>query len=132
MQAIGAPNSYMRRITTLPEPFAPAEHEARTSTPWGTAQWATSYGAGVIHYSTASHGGFHVSPSLLASIPAYLQTADKYADGTAGWFEEDAAWAIVTVCFPELFTLEQRHDAIAVMQRYYSEPWTRFLTEGRF
>ena len=86
--AVGAPNSIMRWLTELAEPaeLPHTDYNVSTSTPWGVAQSATHFGAGIIQYSTASHGGFHVSAGLLPRIPDYLQTADKYAPGTAVWY----------------------------------------------
>jgi hypothetical protein len=126
--AIGAPGSAMRRITKPAEPQTepPSRYDVSTDTPWGTAQSATYYMEGVIFYSTASHGGFHLSKTALRRVPDYLQTADKYAPGTAGWYEEDCASAIVVVCFPELFRMEWRENAIQTMQHTYPEQWARF------
>jgi hypothetical protein len=134
--AVGAPGSAMRRITEAPEPkwpctagaesWPPVDYNPRTSTPWGTAQSAYHFGRGVISYSTAGHGGFHVSNGLLKRIPDYLQTADQYAPGTHGWFEEDCASAIVIVCLPEFFPMAWRYNAVETMRRTYPEQWARF------
>lgn len=126
--AVGAPGSAMRRITEPLEPQTAPRHDynVRTSTPWGTAQTATYHAKGLIQYSTAGHGGFHVSNALLKRIPDYLQTADAYAPGTAGWFEEDCAWAIVAICLPEFFSLEHRYDAVRTMQSTYPKQWAQF------
>lgn len=130
--AVGAPGSFMRLITELPDAELPiADYNTSTHTPWGRAQSAYHFGSGIICYGTASHGGFHVPPSLLAKIPDYLQTADPYTDGTKGWFEEDCAWAIVTVCFPERFQQPSRLEAVSTMQHYFPKQWERFLTERR-
>lgn len=125
---IGAPNSIMRKFTEMPEPNAPqVNYSISTSTPWGKADSSTKFAKGIVFYSTPSHGGFHLSASRLKQVPEFLQTADKYADGTKGWFEEDCAAAIVTVCFPEFFTREQRLAAIAQMQSCYAAQWAEFL-----
>ena len=125
--AVGAPNSAMRRITEPAEPSEPRhDYSPRTSTPWGEAQSATYFAKGLIMYSTASHGGFHVSNGLLKRIPDYLQTADAYASGTAGWYEEDCASAIVIVCLPEFFPMEWRMNAVRTMQSTYPKQWERF------
>jgi hypothetical protein len=63
---------------------------------------------------------------LLKRIPEYLQTADAYAPGTSGWFEEDCASAIVIVCLPEFFPMEWRMDAVCTMQSTYAAQWQRF------
>lgn len=127
--AVGAPGSAMRRIMSPPEPAqetATTNYNTSTYTPWGTAQAATYYAKGIVFYSTASHGGFHVSNGMLKRIPEYLQKADKYADGTAGWFEEDCASAIVIICFSELFPVKWRENAVSTMQSTYPEQWAEF------
>lgn len=129
--AIGAPNSIMRHITQYPDAELPrVDYNVSTRTPWGTAQSAAHFGAGIILYGTASHGGFHVSASLLNRIPDYLQTADVYAPGDAGWYEEDCAWAIVVVCFPERFQMQSRLDAMDTMRSTYPQQWERFCQRG--
>lgn len=126
--AIGAPNSAMRRITEPVEPQGEPRRDYRPNkrTPWGEAQSATYYADGVVAYDTAGHGGFHLSKAALRRVPEYLQTADGYADGTAGWFEEDCASAIVVICFPELFPMKWRENAIWTMQHTYPDAWQRF------
>jgi hypothetical protein len=137
--AIGAPNSAMRFITQFPQPkwsctvgaenWPPVNYNVQTSTPWGIAQSAYYFAKGLISYSTAGHGGFHVSKGLLKRIPDYLQTADAYTNGAAGWFEEDCASAIVIVCLPEFFPMHWRYNAIQTMRHYYPKQWERFCTE---
>ena len=132
--AIGAPGSAMRRITESPEPkypcttgqWPPTNYIVRTSTPWGTAQTACYFADGLIQYTTAGHGGFHVSKTLLKRIHAYMQQADKYANGEEGWFEEDCAWSIVAVCLPEFFPMSWRYNAIDTMRSTYPLSWERF------
>jgi len=126
--AVGAPNSAMRRITEHPEPTHPpaVDYTVTTNTPWGTAQSATYYTKGLIMYSTAGHGGFHVSNGLLKRIPEYLQTADQYSDGRIGWFEEDCASAIVIVCLPEFFPMDWRMNAVSTMRSFYPKQWEQF------
>jgi hypothetical protein len=126
--AVGAPGSAMRRITEHPEPVSEPQvnYNVNAHTPWGSAQSATYYANGVIAYTTASHGGFHLSKTALRRVPEYLQTADAYANGRDGWFEEDCASAIVVVCFPELFKSEWRENAVSTMRHFYPEQWQRF------
>ena len=134
--AVGAPGSAMRRITSSPEPkypctvgaenWPPVNYNVRTRTPWGTAQTAYYFAPGLISYSTAGHGGFHVSNGLLKRIPDYMQIAANYTDGRTGWYEEDCEWAIVCVCLPEFFPMKWRYDAVDIMRRYYPDAWQRF------
>lgn len=67
-----------------------------TSTPWGVAQTSERYVRGITAYTTASHGGFHVCPTLNAQVPVYMRIRD-------GWYEEDCDWAIVATMFPDAF-----------------------------
>ena len=84
-----------------------------TSTPWGKADYVKKYAAGIIWYSTPSHGGFHVCPTKNLQIPEYMREA-------GGWYEEDCDWAIVATIFPAAFladkdpawTLQQARDTL--------------------
>jgi hypothetical protein len=68
----------------------------KTETPWGVVQHIKELTDGVAFYSTASHGGFHVTPEVLATFPAYLRNRD-------GWYEEDCEWAKVALALPAFF-----------------------------
>lgn len=123
--AVGAPGSAMRRIMSAPEPLVEhiTRYDVSTSTPWGTAQTAKSLAHGIVWYTTASHGGCHVSPKLLETMPEYLR-GDACAPH--GWFEEDCAWAMVAIAFPQHFTIKDRATAIDTMRQYYPEQWAKF------
>lgn len=115
-------------LTDLPEPEMAyrTDYHSHTSTPWGPAQSATHVTRGIVRYSTAGHGGFHVSAGLLKQMPEYMQKADKYADGTAGWFEEDCAWSLVVLTFPQFFTLQARMDALDTVRSIYPQVYTEY------
>lgn len=68
-----------------------------TCTPWGYADTSEKYIRGINWYSTPSHGGFHVCPTLNATVPDYMRCKD-------GWYEEDCDWCIVAIIFPHAFT----------------------------
>ncbi len=70
-------------------------------TPWGPAHTATDYGQGVTFYTTAQHGGFHLSEEALARMAKPLDSLGTFAG--PGWYEEDADWSLVAVSFPDLF-----------------------------
>ena len=78
-----------------------------TSTPWGAAQYSKKYARGIIFYSTAGHGGFHLSPTVNSKVPEALRIED-------GWYEEDCDWALVFVSFPEIFKKEYANAIQAV------------------
>jgi hypothetical protein len=89
---------------------------ARVSTPWGLSQHAVVYANGIVVHSTASHGGFALTPERNAAVLAALRSPD-------GFYEEDCAWVAVAVAFPELFTdYEQRH-ADETLRHYYPDAW---------
>lgn len=67
-----------------------------TTTPWGKAQSSTKYARGVILYSTAGHGGFHLSKTMNEKVHPALREA-------SGWYEEDCKYHVVVFTFPDLF-----------------------------
>lgn len=126
--AIGAPNSLMRKLTSLPEPEeGMTRYDVSTSTPWGTAQSARQFGVGIVQYSTASHGGFHVSDGLLRKMDEDMR-GDAYAP--CGWFEEDCAWSLVALSFPERFSLQARLAALDTARHYYPQQFERLCHRG--
>lgn len=88
-----------------------------TSTPWGPSQHTEELAKGVSWYSTASHGGVHLSPTENAKIhPAWR------VEG--GWYEEDCAWAIVAFHFPDLF-LKDYAAAIETLKHWMPDAYMR-------
>jgi hypothetical protein len=83
-----------------------------TRTPWGTAQESKSYARGVVLYSTAGHGGFHLSPKMNAQVPEAIRQAD-------GWYEEDCEYSKVVYAFPHLFSLELQVEALASLKNWF-------------
>jgi len=67
-----------------------------TSTPWGAAQHSKKIAVGIMSYSTASHGGIHLSKKRNAMVPEYMRNIN-------GWYEEDCEWAIPVIVFPAEF-----------------------------
>lgn len=86
----------------------------RVSTPWGVSQGATIYAEGVACHSTAGHGGFKLSADRNRRVHPMLRAR-------GGWYEEDAAWAIVAITFPELFTSFERRCAERSVKDYWPE-----------
>ncbi|KPF42620.1 hypothetical protein [Rhizobium sp. AAP43] len=97
------------------------------STPWGGSQMAIQYGEGVVAHTTASHGGFHLSPDRNARTHPALRKEVR-------WYEEDVEWAAVAISFPALFTRFERQIADKVVRNTWPEAWEeihgRALTEG--
>jgi hypothetical protein len=126
--AVGAPNSIMRKLTSLPEPVESlTRYDVSTSTPWGTAQTAKSFGVGIVMYTTASHGGFHVSSTLLRQMAEDMR-GDAYAP--LGWFEEDCAWSMVVLSFPERFSVSDRLAALDTLRSTYPQQYQRLCANA--
>ena len=87
-------------------------------TPWGSSQLATIYGPSVIAHSTASHGGFHLSPDRNRLIDPTLRKDSP-------WYEEDCEWAIVALTFPNLFTAYERRCADETIRHSWPDTWER-------
>ena len=68
-------------------------------TPWGQSDYSRKIACGIISYSTPRHGGIHVSPDRLKTMPDYLRN-------DSGWYEEDCEWCKVAIAFPEYFQKE--------------------------
>lgn len=89
-----------------------------TSTPWGPSQSARQLAPGIMLYSTAGHGGIHLSPARLAQLPARLHKRTTAYCGLQ-WFEEDCEVALVVAGFPQYFTEEQVAQAERTIALYY-------------
>ncbi|MEF0865062.1 hypothetical protein QDX27_14895 [Rhizobium sp. BR 318] len=86
------------------------------STPWGASQSATVYADGIVSHTTAGHGGFQLSSARNARVHPMLR-----ADG--GWYEEDAAWAVVALTFPDLFTAYERKCSDKTIRDSWPDVW---------
>ncbi|MDQ0563030.1 hypothetical protein QO004_004839 [Rhizobium mesoamericanum] len=86
------------------------------STPWGPSQGATLYADGVVSHTTAGHGGFQLSAARNAKVHPMLR-----AEG--GFYEQDAAWAIVALSFPELFSRYERKAADQTIRDGWPDAW---------
>jgi len=92
------------------------EQYSRAHTPWGASQGATVYAEGVTAYSTAGHGGFKLSAERNRKVHPMLRAK-------GGWYEEDAAWAIVAITFPQLFTSFERRCAERTIKDSWPDAW---------
>ncbi|APO70012.1 hypothetical protein IE4872_PB00142 (plasmid) [Rhizobium gallicum] len=82
----------------------------------GPSQGTTVYADGIVCHTTAGHGGFRLSDARNAKVHPMLRT-----DG--GWYEEDAAWAIVALAFPDLFTTYERKCADKTIRDRWPDAW---------
>ena len=86
------------------------------STPWGASQLATIYAEGIVAHMTAGHGGFRLSAERNAKVMPPLRI-------DSGWYEEDDAWAIVALTFPDLFTSYERKLADRTIRDKWPDEW---------
>ena len=88
--------------------------------PWGSAQYVSTYAEGLWLYETASHGGFLVSPALLSTFPPELKTEN-------GWYEEDCDWSLVAIALrdhdPAIFTEVELIRAERVLRNWHPDAW---------
>lgn len=56
-------------------------------TPWGPAQTADVIAPGIVFYTTASHGGYHLSPERNALIPLAVRRKTFCKLGMKGWYD---------------------------------------------
>ncbi|UWU26001.1 hypothetical protein N2601_32245 (plasmid) [Rhizobium sp. CB3060] len=91
------------------------------STPWGPSQGATIYAEGIVSHSTAGHGGFKLTAERNGKVHPMLR-----AEG--GWYEEDAAWAIVAITYPDLFTGYERRRAKRTIKDSWPDAWETMFT----
>lgn len=89
---------------------------AHCSTPWGPSQGATIYAEGIARHHTAGHGGFKLSAERNGNVHPLLRAE-------AGWYEEDAAWAIVAITYPHFFTGYERRCAERTIKDSWPDAW---------
>ena len=71
-----------------------------THTLWGPSQESKRIMRGVMWYSTASHGGYHVATSHISEIAEPLRSIGQ-SDSVGGkWYEEDCDWSVVALTWP--------------------------------
>lgn len=80
-------------------------------TPWGRAQTHENIGRGIMHVTTAGHGGYFVPEYMLGSIPENRRNFAAAWSGSEQWYEEDCAWAAVALAFPDTFPPEAQESA---------------------
>jgi len=85
------------------------------NTPWGRSQQQNTLATGIVFYSTARHGGYHLSQQRFFEMPESLRKArdPQWTTGTdSSWFEEDLDWCLVCLAFPEYFSADLCRTAI--------------------
>ena len=87
-------------------------------TPWGMSQTEERIADGITKYSTASHGGIHVTPEKLKEAPEHLTRIDPFCQ--PGWYEEDEDWALPVLMFPLYFSPRQCWYAVRTVIAHHS------------
>lgn len=121
------------------------------STPWGMSQSEHPKTEGIVFYSTAGHGGYHLSPQRQRELSRRFPWFETFAGGP--WYEEDQDCAVVVLAFPELYQPHEIRGAVLsakssarpfrlskpgepeVLQRYFKwemiVEWLNTTTEGQ-
>lgn len=94
------------------------EIATRVHTPWGVSQRTTVFAEGVEFHATAGHGGFKLSATRNRDVYPLLRSKD-------GFYEEDSAWAIVAITFPDLFTAFERQSADRSIKDSWPDAWEK-------
>lgn len=87
-----------------------------TSTPWGLSQSSRKIAPGIMFYSTAGHGGIHLSPTRQKEMK------EKFPDfitflGDPAWWEEDCDCCVVNLAFPDCFNPEHLPRTFQYVER---------------
>jgi hypothetical protein len=93
-------------------------------TPWGPSQSSKEYAPGIVFHSTASHGGFYLSPERVAAMPQCLRDFVPFGGpqpGPGRWLEEDCDWVVVALAFPQLFPADAIPAALKTLEHYKPE-----------
>ena len=87
-----------------------------TSTPWGKSQLTHRIAKGIILYSTASHGGIHLSEKRQKEIKEKFPNFVNFL-GRPAWWEEDCDVALVVVAFKDCFSESSFKKAMEVVSK---------------
>jgi len=79
-----------------------------SSSTWGKIQSVKPIAEGIDWITTASHGGFVVSPARLEQMPENLRKCSFTQDNN---FEEDCSWCAVVIAFPNHFPVNILQNA---------------------
>lgn len=123
------PAQYKERLGEL---LSESEHDwgevnvgEGSRTPWGSAQYVTKYGDGIVSVGTAGHGGVKLSPERNRGVPVELRNSN-------GWYEEDCEAAIALYTYPEEFAKGTRtpqmvkQDAERSVKQWFPDKWEKY------
>lgn len=101
-------------------------------TPWGPAQFSRERAPGIVEYTTASHGGIHITKERYAQMPEEYRRHKPWAGRY--WYEEDCDWCVVALAFPDdYFSVIDTDQKEAVLEhaRKIFEEWIKPKLEGK-
>lgn len=99
-------------------------------TPWGPSQHITEIAPGIVSYSTASHGGIHLSDERIAEMPEPLRAFVPFGGPQRGqgmWLEEDCDWSVAALAFPQFFKPDEVKAAHSTLKGYRPEVYAEFV-----
>jgi hypothetical protein len=98
-------------------------------TPWGPSQTIREIAPGITLYTTASHGGYYLSPERVAVMPKPLRDFKPFTSGPGPgkWYEEDCDWAVIAVAFPQFFPADASTTALSTLKGYMSEVYEQMM-----
>lgn len=98
-----------------------------TSTPWGQSQQSTQIARGIVRYSTAGHGGVHLTRSRVECMPSALQHHLKRMGAITNkgdaWLEEDLEWAFAVLAFPSVYETDTVEVAEKTLRDWFPNAW---------
>lgn len=77
--------------------------------PWGEIDSVSAVAPGIVFASTASHGGYRLSPERNQFVPSRLRQMNR-------WYEEDTAFAIIARTFPGAMRADSRDSVGAILE----------------
>ena len=112
----------MARQELPPGPVADSLVHVPVSTPWGGAQIAEVFAAGITSLSTPNHGGFYLEHRRNMGIPGEFRSK-------SGWYEEDVEWAKVALVYPEVFRTSDLGHAFQT-SKFFNKDMEEWLRPG--
>jgi hypothetical protein len=91
------------------------ESELPKRSPWGKPDYGYRLADGITQIGTPSHGGIHLSRARQAKMPGYFKA--ECADGN--WYEEDCAWCVVAIAFPDAFDAKSQDAAKDTLRNWF-------------
>ena len=101
------------------------------NTPWGKPQTEKIIADGIVEYTTASHGGIHLSDNRWNELIELFPYLHSWAG--ENWLEEDCDWGWAAIRWPHLFDNKSVYHAVnsAILNaEYYGKrqvdsPWIK-------